>query len=37
MEVNKLIKLVGLQYYLSEEQIEEFFKSVNHRGQVHRP
>ena len=34
---NKLIKLVGLQYYLSEEQREEFFKSGSNASILIKP
>ena len=37
MEVNKLIKLVGLEYYLSEEQREEFFKSGSNASILIKP
>ena len=30
--INKLIKLVGLEYYMSIEQREEFFKSWSHNS-----
>ena len=35
--INKLIKLVGLEYYMSIEQREEFFKSWSHTSILIKP
>ena len=35
--INKLIKLVGLEYYMSIEQREEFFKSWSHNSILIKP
>ena len=35
--INKLIKLVGLEYYMSFEQRENFFKSWSHTSILIKP
>ena len=35
--INNLIKLVGLEYYMSIEQREEFFKSWSHTSILIKP